>query len=273
MKKILSILLIVTASVALVACSCNTKAASAAGYSAEYAVEETMAGAYDLANVKAEEAAIEPGEEVSNPNRKLIKTVSVNIEVKDLAASVQAVKDRTEQMGGYVEYSDMNYPEEGAGYSASASFTIRIPEDMLDEFVSVVEADGRLAYKSENVQDVTLQYSDTESRKKSLLIERDRLNELMKQAEDVSDIVAVEAQLSQVRYELDSIESQLRTYDNQVNYSTVYVNLTQVSTTAQTVMIIRIVVVALVGIAAIVIIVGAIKKRKKAKDKEENKES
>ena len=50
----------------------------------------------------------------------------------------------------------------------------------------------------------------------------------MKKAETVEDIIAIESRLSEVRYQLESIESQLRTYDNQVDYSTVNININEV---------------------------------------------
>ena len=75
---------------------------------------------------------------------------------------------------------------------------------------------------------MTLQYSDIESRKKSLTIEQDRLWELLEKAESVDSIIALEARLSEIRYQLESFESQLRTYDNQVDYSTVSISIDEV---------------------------------------------
>ena len=69
---------------------------------------------------------------------------------------------------------------------------------------------------------MTLQYVDLESHKKALTTEQDRLIELMEQAETVEDIITIEGRLSEVRYQLESMESQLRTYDNKIDYSTVY---------------------------------------------------
>ncbi len=75
---------------------------------------------------------------------------------------------------------------------------------------------------------MTLQYVDLESHKKALTTEQDRLIELMEQAETVEDIITIEGRLSEVRYQLESMESQLRTYDNKIDYSTVYLNIDEV---------------------------------------------
>ena len=52
--------------------------------------------------------------------------------------------------------------------------------------------------------------------------------ELMAQAENVDAVIAIEARLSEVRLQLDSLSSQLRTYDNLVDYSTVNIDLYEV---------------------------------------------
>ena len=52
--------------------------------------------------------------------------------------------------------------------------------------------------------------------------------ELLEIAESVDDIITIESRLSQVRYEIESMEAQLRSYDNLVDYSTVYMNIEEV---------------------------------------------
>ena len=52
--------------------------------------------------------------------------------------------------------------------------------------------------------------------------------ELMKKAETIDEILQIQAQLTDVRYQLESMESQLRTYDNQITYSTVNMSIEEV---------------------------------------------
>lgn len=60
------------------------------------------------------------------------------------------------------------------------------------------------------------------------------LLELLEQAETIDDIITIESRLSDVRYQIESMESQLRTFDNQVSYSTVYLYIDEVKTYTQT---------------------------------------
>ena len=91
-----------------------------------------------------------------------------------------------------------------------------------------MEESRNITSKSQSVEDVTLAYVDLESHKKALLAEQERLLELMEMAETVEDLITVEDKLANVRYQLESMESQLRTYDNKINYSTVNLDLQEV---------------------------------------------
>lgn len=190
-------------------------------YAEEAMVEETAA--FDNGYSGA------PAPEIENPNRKLIKTVYMSIETKDLDSLLIKVYDKLDSVGGYAQSSQAYNPSVEDKYSRRYTYLeLRVPSDSLDAFVNEISGIGNVINKNENVTDVTLNYTDVESHKKSLEIERDRLNELMSEARDVDAIIALETRLSEIRYELDSYESQLRTYDNQVDYSTVTLDISEV---------------------------------------------
>ncbi|MBO5293261.1 MAG: DUF4349 domain-containing protein [Lachnospiraceae bacterium] len=202
-------------------------------YTNSYAVEEAaaaevsdmdMADAADQ-NTIAEESAV-------STERKLIKEVELSVETENLEELLKELDGQIQRMGGYIESSRQYSPgwdleEYGTG-SRSASLTVRIPAEKLEEFLGNVAEKSNVTYRSENVRDVTLQYVDMESHKKALLTEQERLLDLMEQAENVEDIITIEGRLSEVRYQIESMESQLRTMDNQVNYSTVYLDISEV---------------------------------------------
>ena len=91
-----------------------------------------------------------------------------------------------------------------------------------------METLGTVTSKTENVRDISLEYSDIESHKKALQIEEESLLNLLAKAESMDAIIALQSRLSEIRYEKESYESSLRLYDNQVQYSTVSLYLTEV---------------------------------------------
>ena len=51
---------------------------------------------------------------------------------------------------------------------------------------------------------------------------------MLSKSEDVETLIALEQRLSDVRYEIESIERSLRNYDMQIRYSTVELDLREV---------------------------------------------
>ena len=198
-----------------------------AGCGAGVKTESTMA--YDMASVPEApaEAAIEEAaeaemvfeesnraggasvtsttgvESVASTSQKLIKTVGMNLETKEFDQLLEHIKTRVEEMGGYIENSEISgnsyYSQHGNRY---AWLTLRIPAERLDGFVTIVEELGNVTSKRESVEDITLKYVDVASHKEALKTEQERLMTLLDQAESMEDIIAIESRLSEVRYEL-----------------------------------------------------------------------
>lgn len=162
-------------------------------------------------------------------NRKLIKNVNLNVETEDFDTLIPKVEGKVQELGGYIESLNIyNGSTRYGSESRNAYMTIRVPKDKLNSFVSDVAEISNIINREENTQDVTLQYVDMESHKKALQIEQTRLMELLEQAENIEDIIVIEERLSQVRYELESMEAQLRTYDNLIDYSTIQLSINEV---------------------------------------------
>ena len=160
-------------------------------------------------------------EEVQETDRKLIRNVNLSLQTKEFDTVLENMSQKVKDLGGYIQDSSVWGSSSDYSSSRSASYTLRIPSDKLDEFIDVVETLGNVTYKNESVDDVTLRYVDVDSHKKALETEQERLLALLEKAENVEDIITIENRLSDVRYELENYESQIRLLDNQIDYSTV----------------------------------------------------
>lgn len=162
-------------------------------------------------------------------SRKLIRTVELYVETTDFDQLISDISQNVTDTGGYIEQSDISGSSLSTGTGRCfAHFTAHVPSNKLDGFIAQVSQQGNVTNKSEYTQDVTLQYSDIESRKKSLTIEQERLWALLEKADTLESVIALEKRLSEIRYQLESFESQLRTYDNQVDYSTISLSINEV---------------------------------------------
>lgn len=168
---------------------------------------------------------------VSSVARKLIRNVSMTVETDAFDYLLKQLQEQVTAMSGYIEQSDISGSSINDYYASRrhAFMIARIPSNQLDQFIAVVEENGNVTYRSESTQDVTLQYSDLESRKKTLSVEQDRIWALLEKADTLEAVIALEERLSEIRYELESMESRLRLYDNQVEYSTIDISLNEVT--------------------------------------------
>ena len=166
--------------------------------------------------------------------RKLIRTVSLSLETKEFDSVLTNLSTKTTELGGYIELSTVSGNSYAHHSTRYASYVIRIPSDRLNEFVEVVSELGNVTQKNESVEDVTLRYIDVESHKKALETEQERLLELLSKAENMEEILTIESKLSDIRYEIENYESQLKTMDNQIDYSTVSVYIDEVERVTDT---------------------------------------
>lgn len=156
---------------------------------------------------------------------KIIYTANLTLESKDYDAARAALDAALAEAGGYMESSD-EYANSGS--RRSLSLTLRVPQENYESFLAAVAATGNVTYKSQQAEDVTTQYMDIEARLSNLTAQRTRLQELQASAENLSDLLEIESSLSDVQYQIESWQSQLDWYSQQVSCSTVYLSLDEV---------------------------------------------
>ena len=227
-KKLLALLLalILTASV-LTGCGAATK--DSAAMEAPAAPMENMKNEILAEDMLYSSGGGMTGNSNVQTNQKLIRRVYINAETEDLETLLGNLTAQIRAAGGYIENQELY---NGSAYAShrhrSANLTIRIPADQLDGFVGQVQNVSNVVNYNESQEDVTLTYVSTESRIKALETEQDRLLELLAKAENMSDLLEIEARLTDVRYELERVTSQLRVMANQVDYATVQLYIDQV---------------------------------------------
>ena len=218
--------------------SANSSAASTAGgFTAQQAMVDAPeaatysldAGATDRMNVgtdvlsENDAAAAEDRQASTSP--KIIYTANLTLESKDYDTARAALDAALNDAGGYLE-SSSEYSDVGS--SRSVNLTFRVPEENYQSFLDAVAQAGNVTYKSQQADDVTTQYMDVETRLANLEAQRTRLQELQAQADNLSDLLQIETSLTDVQSQIESWQSQLDWYSNQVQQCTVYVNLSEV---------------------------------------------
>lgn len=163
--------------------------------------------------------------------RKIIERIDLSVQTKAFDTLMTDIDARVDEFGGYVESSNI----QGNGFDSyggrDACVVIRIPADKSDAFVNFVSENSAVVSKNVDTEDVTLQYVDVESRINVLLLEKTQLEQLLSEAVTMEDIIYVQDRLMDVIYELESAQSQLRTYDDLIDYTTITLNICEVERT------------------------------------------
>lgn len=165
--------------------------------------------------------------------RKLIRTVSLSIRTVNYDEDYDAIQALLKKTGGYVEYSSRS----GDGKNGSVRrtyLTLRVPSARLDEFLNGTEGIGRMTEITESTVDQTTTYYDNETRLNTLRDKLNRLNELMKEAGDLGNLIELEGAISDTQYQIDSYETAQRMIQNRVDMSEVSLELREETVREQT---------------------------------------
>ena len=209
----------------------DTKTAFSYGMNKEAASKEEDLSPEKAAGAEAGNAvpnnAVEGEEADVNPadlSEKKIRTVTMSLECKNMDSAEKELKERVKTQGGYIESEDYSALSDWNDVK-TMNFTIRIPKEKVDDFLDFLNGEGRIISKSENLEDVRLQYRDAKNHIKALETEQERILALMDKAETVDQLIALENRLTEIRYQLDSYHSEVLDYDNRVNFSTIYLDI------------------------------------------------
>lgn len=154
-------------------------------------------------------------------NQKLILTAKLTMDTLEMSPVVEQLLANVNKYGGYVQSSTAS----GRSYEA----TIRVPADKYQDFIAEIKGSGTVKYYTEDVQDVTDQYTDIQSRLNSLRAQEAKVLEFYEKCETIEDLMAVEERLSEIQYEIEYLETQIKNYDLKIAYSTLYITINETS--------------------------------------------
>ncbi len=259
-KKLTAVLLALFMTLSL--CACGGRAAqSASGESGAYystassaaaPVPAPMEAPAAMADMAYEEAAYEQASGLSSSNsyspkaesaepaaaegeqtEKIIYSGDATVETTEFEKSIADLEAMIAQNGGFIESSSVNgsnYYDSARGYTSrrSASYTLRVPSDRFSAIMGSLSTIGNVPYTYTYTENVTAQYYDTQARLKAYEAQEERLIEMMELAETVEDIITIEDKLTDVRYRIDSLQSNLKNWDRRVAYSTLNITVREV---------------------------------------------
>ena len=208
---------------------------SASKENAAYAEEATT----DSTSVISSSAAVEN----KNSNRKFVRTADVKFKVKNVAKSTYAIEDATTKFGGFVTYTNLqsNIHSEDrtkvsqdstlvtTKYKVDNNITIRVPNTKMDTVIKTIAKQIHfLDYRIIKADDVSLQMLSNElAQKRSNSSEKRLENAIDSKGKKLNQIVKAEETLDAKKEQNDASKLQNLSLQDQVNFSTLTLNIYQ----------------------------------------------
>lgn len=240
MKK-KNLLIALTLIIALLLTACGASEETAAMYDMavkeEIVVEETAEEEMEFVTDSTASTITEPQSAAVTPEKakeyaeKIIYSGHVYIETTDFDGSITALNKAVEEYNGFVQDSNVSGRSNGdrtAVVDRYAYYVVRIPTNHFDTFMTLTGDIGNVTSSGRSAENVTSQYTDYEARLTSLYTQEERLLDMLGTSGDLESLIALEQRLSEVRYEIESIERNLRNLDQKLAYSTISIDLHEV---------------------------------------------
>jgi len=162
--------------------------------------------------------------EIVNNNQegsKIQKNGSVSVLVENIDESIEALKSINKAFKGQIT----SIYDSGKGNERAVQITVKVPVEEFEAYYEQLrKLEGEVVYANITTVDVTEEYIDITSRLNNLRNTEAQLNRILERADSVTDVLAVQKELSTVRGEIESYEQRKRYFDNQTDYAYVSIN-------------------------------------------------
>jgi hypothetical protein len=180
-------------------------------------------GSSTTAQASLKEGTIEEAEASQTTGRKIIRNGELDLESDDPLEGQRKLVTIAESSGGFVVTSESRQLDEKR---VTVSATVRVPEAQFDKVVEAIRAVGaRVLREKVTGQDVTEEFVDVQARIRTKKAVESQYLEIMKQADTVPDVLAVQEKLGVIRSEIEQLEGRLRFLESQTSLSTIKVTI------------------------------------------------
>lgn len=190
-------------------------------------MEEPASPAYDSSSGIAKSTDAFNGVAQAPQERLVIENADLAIVVKDPKARMAEISKLANDMGGYVVSSNLYQSYTSLGKEVpEANIVIRIPAEKLDEALAAIKKDAmEVQNENRSGQDVTNVYVDLKAQLAAKEAAEKKLLEIMDQAEDAEDVLAVYLEVQNIQTQIEQLKGQIQYYEESAALSSVSVRL------------------------------------------------
>lgn len=159
--------------------------------------------------------------DINSADKRIIKNADISVAVKNNTEAEAKVQELVVKYKGFIQKTE-TYKNKDNSFT---NMEVRIPAESFEAFLSEVKDIGEINRNRVYTTDVTEEYIDLSARQKTLLVQEERLQDMLRQAKNVDELLKVENELARVRGEIERIAGRIKYLDNKTSYSTVNITL------------------------------------------------
>jgi Domain of unknown function (DUF4349) len=159
-------------------------------------------------------------------------TVSVGSGLFD--SKLAAVRALVQLQGGFISGTDAQPNPITNDQIRTGVITFMVPAAKFDDTIDQLAKIGKVQNEHISGNDVSAQYVDLQARLANQEAQRNAMLALLKRANSISDIIAVQTQIGQITGQIEQLKGQIQYIEHNTTYSTVTVSLLEAGAPLQT---------------------------------------
>src|SRR3982074_559131 len=243
MKRFLVILAVFIGILVAAAACGGSGSGSTAGTSRPASINYNSAtGA--AAPVKGARDQASGGGSASNPSSTVVPPIqgpqvirqaqlAISVKAGKFDSSLASVRSLVQLEQGYVSGTDAQANPVTNDQIRTGVITFMVPAAKFDETIDALTKLGTVQNEHISGQDVSAQYVDLQARLANQEAQRNAMLALLKRAQSISDIIAVQTQIGQITGQIEQLKGQIQYIEHNTAYSTVSVDLTEAGAPVQ----------------------------------------
>ena len=160
----------------------------------------------------------EPGTGSIDWDKKIIKTASLKLEVKNFKSYSDNLHKIVKQFGGYIGNEENSSAEDRSETVMSIKVPVAQFEDLMNQLPA---ADSKIMERKISTEDVTGEMVDTQSRLEAKKQMRLKYLEFLKQSKNMEEVLQVQTEINNIQEAIESAAGRVGYLSHQSAYSTI----------------------------------------------------
>lgn len=203
------------------------------GFASDVGLQSTQEYAMDSGSSSGGSSVGTTAVDLEKTKTKKVYSGSMQLDTVKFDSVYDDVTSIINEVGGFIESDDVSYDDYGIDDKAyrNCHMRVRVPGEKFESVVDSLSKIDNVSITSKSVssEDITKMYTSLESELNAAKNQLERLKELYASATVTADKISLISEISNLEIRVQSIEDNLKFYDDTVTYSQLYITINEAS--------------------------------------------